>query len=496
MPHGQGFPVDVLRALGRPGHRGRCVRGLSLTVAAVVLATGGCGDRAGDASRSKSLGESKPNILLITIESIRADHVGCYGYDRPVTPHIDALARQATRYSRAYSVTSWTLTSHASMFTGLYPTAHQVLGPTDRLGDAYITIAEFLAPVGYQRAAVVSGPYLSRKHNLNQGFGVYVDSPITPGGDKAAAEDITNAKVEAAVNDFLRHQRSTSRPFFLFVYVWDPHYDYIPPPPFDRRFVPESAEPIDVTNYEIGGVVTEEATSEQMDYVIAQYDGEIACTDAMLGRFWATLQELGLWDSTAILLTADHGESFFEHGTKGHKNDLYVESLHVPLIVKAPNQKTARVDDRLVNLIDLHPTILELAGVDPGPTIHGRSLLADPRSASDPVYFELETSWYFTRRTTGEKYKKSQHWRAVLSGGRKLIHQEEDGRWEFYDLAADPAEQSPLAATGGEGQQRLRALLADWRMSMKAVAATYEAGGEADLSPDDVKRLRGLGYVK
>ena len=495
MPQKQGSRDELFRAGGRLGSRVRCVCGLSLMVA-LVLTIGGCRNRAGDASQPDSSGQSKPNIMLITVESIRADHVGCYGYDRPVTPHIDALARQATRYSRAHAVTSWTLTSHASMFTGLYPTAHQVVGPTDQLGDAYTTVAELLAPAGYQRAAVVSGPYLSRKHNLNQGFGLYNDSPITPGGDKAAAKDITNTKVEAGVNDFLRHKRSTSRPFFLFVYIWDPHYDYIPPPPFDQRFVPQSAEPIDVTGYEIGGTVTQNATPAQMDYVIAQYDGEIACTDAMLGRFWATLKELNLWDSTAILLTADHGESFFEHGTKGHKNDLYVESLHVPLIIKSPDQRIGRVDDRLVNLIDLHPTILELAGVDPGPTIHGRSILGVPRSTTDPVYFELETSWYFTRRTTGEKYKKSEHWRAVLAGDRKLIHQEEDGRWELYDLTADPAEQSPLIATGDEEKARLRALLAAWHTSVKAVAAAYEAGGEADLSPDDVKRLRGLGYVK
>lgn len=358
----------------------------------VLLVLGLCGMPLG-CRDDQSGPPDRPNIILITFESLRADHVGCYGYERATTPTLDALSREAILFPNAYSVTSWTLTSHASIFTGLYPRAHQVIRPRDRLASVYVTAAEVLQDAGYQTAGLISGPYLRQAYNLHQGFEIYDDSASSV-TNNVAHDDIANPTLERRVTKFLTEQRSSDRPFFLFLYIWDPHYDYIPPPPFDTMFTPPDAERVNVRNYEIVSDVHRGITAGQLAYVLSQYDGEIRCTDAMLGRLFAQLREQGLWDRTALIVTADHGEEFFEHGNKGHKNNLHVESLHVPLLVKPPKPTAPRRDDRLVSLIDVFPTVLEWANATVDHEVHGRSLLRPTPNAARPLYFELTSTRY------------------------------------------------------------------------------------------------------
>ena len=341
----------------------------------------------------------RPNVLLVTIESLRPDHVASFGGPRATCPNLDALAREGVVYPDAHSVTSWTLASHASLFTGLYPTTHRVVEPLGRLADAHTTLAERLAERGYQCAGVVSGPYLREEHNLHQGFELYDSSPADDQG--AAHGDVTSPEVEAALRRFLLEERDPERPFFLFAYLWDPHYDYIPPQPHDRTFVDAECQPVDCREYATTRTVHAGIPAAQLRWVQAQYDGEIRWTDEHLGRVLDLVRELGLWDDTLVVVTADHGEEFFEHGNKGHKQNLHVEQVHVPLVVKYPRGMPTGRDERLVSLVDVVPTVLEVTGTRTPDPLQGRSLLAPP----DPeraIVLELLAAWY-TEREAGDE---------------------------------------------------------------------------------------------
>jgi arylsulfatase A-like enzyme len=442
--------------------------------------------------------------VWLSIESLRADHVGCYGYQRDTTPKLDALAAEATVYENADAVTSWTLTSHATMFTGLYPSAHEVVRPKDRLADDQVTVAEVLRDAGYQTAAVVSGPYLSAAHNLQQGFDYVDESPIQH--MQGASADITNPDMERAMFKYLHTQRDVDRPFMLFAYYWDTHSEYIPPPPYDTMFVPEGAVPIAKVQFMPAFQLGRHISQAQLDWLIAQYDGEVRCTDGYIGRVFDLLRQLDLWENTIIVVTADHGEEFYEHGRNSHKNTLYVESVRVPLIVKWPNERgpTPGRDDRLANLVDLYPTLLEVAGCKSQAPLNGRSLLA-PVDAERPTFLELETMWSHRRKSTDEKWLERKAWTAVRAGRHKLVHivplEDREGEdmsphWELYDTVADPSEASPLdAGAHAELFGELQGQLAEWREAMAILSRAWERGGDARLTPEEEQRLRGLGYL-
>jgi arylsulfatase A-like enzyme len=462
----------------------RCVPALIVLALAVAC---GRGNRTGTAP-------TRPNILLITIESLRADHVGCYGYGRDTTPSLDALSREGVLFERAYSVTSWTLASHASIFTGLYPGAHRVIRPHDRLDDSYETLAETLRAAGYQTAGFVSGPFLRTVHNLQQGFDLYDDSGVRVTSSTSANEDVTNPWMEQLLLRFIGGQRDPAKPFFLFAYLWDPHYDYIPPPPYDRMFLPPGAEPIDLRGYENRNIVKPGIRPAQLEYVISQYDGEIRWTDDMLGRLWKRLRALGLWENTVIIVTSDHGEAFFEHGAKGHKNSLHVEEIHVPLVIKPAGRTPMRRDARVANLVDLHPTLLDLAGLRSDRPWHGRSLL-DPIDSPQPAtFFELETSLYVERPGEKELERRSEEWFAIREGNFVLQALKPKDRWELYDVAADPGERRPLD-TGHPAFQPLRLELDAHLAETNQLSSRWRRSEPAKLSPADEDRLRALGYV-
>jgi arylsulfatase A-like enzyme len=431
--------------------------------------------------------KAAPNIVLITLESLRPDHVASLEGDRVTSPSLDRLAGEAMVYEDAHSVTSWTLPAHASLFTGLYPSAHQTEMPLGTLDDSYTTLAEVLAARGYQTAAVVSGPYLRAHHNLNQGFEIYDESPSEE-TNRAAHADVTNPEMEAALLDFLDRRRDPERPFLLFAYFWDPHYDYIPPAPYDSMFVDAECQEVDVADYELGNEVRPGISSAQLRYVRAQYDGEIRWTDAHLERFFKALRRRGLWEDTVVVVTADHGEEFFEHGAKGHKNGLHVESVKVPLLVKYPGSRPRGRDTRLVSLVDLFPTLLELAGaVVPG--LHqGRSLLAPRGAAERSIYYELVTTRYSGRQLTHRE-----PWLAVRRGGYKLISR--PGRTELYDVRADPGEIRDIAGSETGTVAQLRGQLVEWRQAMHDLARQYREGPQAELDPEMLERLRALGYL-
>ncbi|MCH8242015.1 MAG: sulfatase [Planctomycetes bacterium] len=461
---------------------------VSLILIAMMFA-GGC-RKDGESGETAA----KPNIILITLESIRTDHVGHFGYDRDTTPAFDELSRQGITFTQANAVTSWTLPSHASMFTGLYPSAHQVVTIRDRLDDDYTTAAELLRDSGYQTAGFISGPFLRKVHNLQQGFDTYDDS-FANVDHWASHEDITNPGMEKALTAFLKNGRHPDKPFFLFLYFWDPHFDYIPPSPYDKMFVPSDAVPIDVRRYEHQTTVNKNITKSQLAYVVSQYDGEIRCTDAVLGRLWSLLKKLDLWDTTAVIVTADHGEDFFERGKKGHKNDIFAQSIRVPLVIKPPGHTKPRRDERITSLVDLFPTICDLAGVVSAGSTHGRSLLKAASGSPRTIYFELDALMYMTHPDTGRSWTEADRWRGVRRGRYKLVSIPEKNRWALFDVQADPTEMHPLGPDHGGNMAALRTLLEQYERDMRAVATRKGKPRPADLNEEELKRLESLGYI-
>lgn len=445
----------------------------------------------------------RPPVVLITLESLRVDHVGAYGGASPtrpsvpISPMLDAFARDATVYERAHSVTSWTLSSHASLFTGLYPTAHQTRAPIARLGDDYATLAERLQEVGYQTGAVVSGPYLRRIYNLTQGFD-WIDESSANLLQPQAHADVTNPGMEAGLIRFIERVRDPERPFFLFAYFWDPHFDYLPPAPYDTMFVGENSEHIDVRDFDISDAIHPGISAAQLDFILAQYAGEIRATDELLGRFFELLRQRGLWDDALVIVTADHGEEFFEHGKKGHKKNLHVETVQVPLFVKYPAGRgpaPGTRDPRLVSLVDVVPTVLELAGAEPADPVHGRSLLESPDSGR-PIFFELLASWYVQQgsRTTAE----IEDWAGVRVGDEKLLVRRDDPSGPgaaYYDLVSDPGERQNLAASRPDELAALASRLADQQRRAEADARGFEPGGVAELDDEASAQLCALGYL-
>jgi arylsulfatase A-like enzyme len=447
--------------------------------------------------------------VLITVESLRTDHVGAYGGrsparpEVPVTPQVDDFARGAVVYDDAHAVTSWTLAAHASLFTGLYPTAHQTTGPRDRLDASYPTLAEVLREHGYQTVGIVSGPYLRRPHGLDQGFEIYDDGIASP-TNRVAHDDVTNPRMETALRRFVEDGRDPDRPFFLFAYFWDPHFDYLPPPPYYEMFVGPDAEPIDVTRFDTSETIHPGITSGELAYVLAQYAGELRWTDEHLGRFFELLREHDLWRNTVIILTADHGEEFFDHGSKGHKNNVFAETVKVPLIVKYANQSEGRRDVRVVSQIDVLPTILELAGLEATFPHHGRSLLQPDPGRDRPIFYELLSVRYY-RRPDGTPESRVESWMGARRGDYKLVWsrrrsgpppaQLSPPSYQLFNVKQDPAERNDLAAEEAERRAELEEVFRDGIGRARRDASRYRRGGTAQLAPEELEQLRELGYL-
>jgi hypothetical protein len=419
------------------------------------------------------------NVVLISIDSLRADHLGSYGYPRATSPTLDALAAQGVRFSHAVSATSWTLPSHMSMLTGRYPLAHGVLEDTDRLPDGIPTLAESLQGAGISTGGIVSMQFVGSSYGFGRGFDYYDDHTIPAKNEVDALRDEPAPKVEELALRFLGdHQQ---RRFFLFLHFWDVHYDYVPPPPYDTMFDPTYRGSVTGENFLDNPAVYKGMPAADLAHLLALYDGEIRWVDDHIAHIVAALDALGLADRTAIIVTADHGDEFFEHGFKGHRRTLYDEVVHVPLIMRIPGQASAVVDTP-VSLVDLMPTILELTGVPAPAGLDGTSVMAAVGRDGDgqPLYSEL----CGRRRSLCQV---AQRWQA-----QTLIHRFEPLRLELY---ADAGQKDDLVRKGQRPAPVLMSRLGD---HLNAVWAAHGRDGASrphvELDQATRDRLRALGY--
>jgi choline-sulfatase len=399
------------------------------------------------------------NILLITLDTTRPDHLGCYGYTKAVTPNIDALARRGVRFDDAVTTVPLTLPAHASILTGLRPFRHGVrTNGGYRLAPEHLTLAEHLDSNGYATAAFVSCFVLDRRFGIGQGFATY-DFAVSEGGDRGAnslfgqrnASDVTDAALGWLAD------RPAEQPYFLWVHYYDPHHPYEAPVA---------------------------AGQPRPNTATARYDAEIAYMDAEIGRLLERVQAESNDEPTLIVAASDHGESLGEHGEDRHGLFIYEASMHAALIFSSPTlfERAYRVEKPTVSLVDVFPTIVDLLGLPAVPDLDGFSLIRPGLPAERTVYMEsvyamegLGCSPLYGLRTHEEKFIES-----PIA--------------EFYDLKKDPDELENIYSRGGtqikNQADALKALMSQWPEIRNRDSSTL-----GQLSPDELARLEALGYA-
>ncbi len=442
-----------------------------------------------------------PDLILISIDSLRPDHLGSYGYPRNTSPFLDRLAAEGIRFENAVSTTSWTLPSHAAMLTGLYDSTHGLVDNGLTLNDGHVTLAEVLGAVGYETVGFFGGPYLHPVFGMGQGFDSYA-SCMTTTPDEAAGEevrrearqrrgnshrDITGPRTLEAVRSWA-DSRQSDRPFFLFVHLWDVHYDFMPPPPYDTMFDPAyegsiSGRLMSDPNIRPG------MPARDLEHVLALYDGEIRFTDEIVATMLGHLRKRGLLEDTMVVVTADHGEEFFEHRDKGHHKHLFDEVLKVPLVIWWPSVLPGNqvVTDQ-VRLVDLMPTFVEITRASPLP-LAGRSLwplLRGEELAPAPALAELMID--------------GQSQRALRTNDRKIYRPADDEGAFLLRLDDDPTESRPISpgTTRFESQRRQGAkeLLTTFQRALALKRALGEREADSlELNDEMRARLRSLGYL-
>lgn len=392
-----------------------------------------------------------PSLLLVTVDTTRADRLGCYGATPTRTPHLDALAKRGVRFAEVQSPVPLTLPAHASMFTAKTPREHGVLdNALDRLAPNEETLAETLQRAGYVTLAAVGAAVLDRDTGIAQGFDRFDDRVRTGPREWFDWRERSATQVNAAALSLLDGVKA---PFFLWVHYYDPHHPYIPPEPFRSRW---SAAP---------------------------YDGEVAAMDDAFGALLAALKQRGLDRALVVAVAGDHGESLGDHGEQQHGLFLYQSTQRVPLIVAGPGLPAARVVSPRVGLIDLAPTLLDLLKQAPLPSASGRSLLPLMRGTarSWPVSYEMET--IYPLRAFGWAPST-----AIVQGNDKWIAAPQPER---YDLARDPRETINRSSSASDA--RVAAARAFARWDELVTRAPVVPASDADRQR--LEELAALGYV-
>jgi arylsulfatase A-like enzyme len=438
-----------------------------------------------------------PNVILISIDTLRADHLGCYGYQRETSPHIDALASDGVTFLNTYASSPWTLPSHISLLTSLHGVNHQVMYEDDSMDPSILTLADVLRVNQFYCAALTGGGFVSAKYGFSKGFNSYSEE----GG--VLRQDSAEHLYHAALRWL---EREKDKGFFLFLHTFQPHNPYACPYPYKSMFLEDNSRwrHLDLMSF-LGGMpgIFKELTEKDRQNIIGLYDGEIRYTDEQLiGPLITTLKDLGVYDRTMIIFTSDHGEEFFEHRGWGHGHSLYDESLKVPLIIKFPESrfKGKKIHD-IISLVDIFPTVLEEVGIEPsGFDIDGRSLfpLITGKEEGDRMFLAEVAAHVLASRVPQRI--------AMNRGKEKLILNKKFGpddlqffvfpppmlsAVELYDLAQDPGERHNVADE--------RSLLAN--QIIQGIDEIYKSARKKKTKKLEIdqelrNQLKALGYIR
>jgi arylsulfatase A-like enzyme len=479
-----------------------------------------------------------PSVILISLDTLRADHLGSWGYARATSPNLDAFARESFVFERAIAPSSWTTPSHASVFTGEHPSVHGAGGALGhRLQGRFTTLAELLRRQGHLTAAFTEGAAVAGQLGFHQGFDSYANGRGELPHPLGAAE-----RTFARAADWL--ERHGDRPFLLFVHTYEIHWPYRAPPHYAELFHGDGVGPLDPRDAEDDAFLREPLTDAQKANVVAAYDAGIAYTDAVVGRFLELLRRTGELERAIVVIFSDHGEAFWEHGATMHGLSLYDEELHVPLLIRLPGATppNGRIG-RQVALADVFATLVDLLQLDVRVPSDSHSLrplwergasgryertrvtselVVKPvrwlmlASRSDrwkyiatTVYDREESPLYPHRDSLGDP---STHMEQLLvdhliAGGRDLSRAENEAerqrmllaaREELYDTSEDPRETRDRVLENPSALEAARRSLKGDLVHLSADAERIIAPAEpmAPLSEDEKAGLRALGYVR
>ncbi len=399
---------------------------------------------------------SRPNVLIITIDTLRADHLGSYGYKPARTPVLDSLATEGVRCSDAISTAPITMPAHTTIFTGLFPPAHGVRdNGAYALGEDAVTLAERLHDAGYTTHAFVSALVLNRRYNLNQGFETYDDDLWAEDDPKLFM--IRERQAPKTTDRFLHWfegwNAKRDKPFFTWIHYFDPHQPY-------------------------------RASAQDNALSPTPYDAEIAGVDRQIGRIIDTLKRQGLLDNTLLIVTADHGESLGEHGEQTHAIFVYDATVHIPLILRYPKLLSPRIYDGPVRSVDITPTVLDLLGLEAGKSLDGRSLADSLRGKEAPPKLAQYSESLLSEVGFGMAPLF-----AVRNGGYKYVRAP---RPELYDLQKDPGELNNLVTQFPREASRLNGELT--RIIDESERNAVKAAS-SPISKETEESLQALGYL-
>lgn len=413
-----------------------------------------------------------PNILLISIDTLRADHLSCYGYHRQTSPFLDELAARGVRFSHSFVNTHGTPSSHATILSSLYQETHTVSHNTHHVPvkhavpEALLLLPEILRDNDYLTLAVTGGGWVTAKMGFSQGFVEFVE-------DKDGIESAT-AKLTGLIRAYIQE----GRPIFAFFHTYQVHSPYAPPEKyrtlygeFESQFEPNAA------NLRAGAKNGLNLSAEDLALTQALYDGEIRYTDDTLRRMFLELEQIGFFENYIVVITSDHGEEFGEHGGLIHPSSLYDELLRVPLIWGGTVLPQGRVDARLVSSVDIAPTVIGAAGLEIPKQMAGRDLFGQFGHSDEGAIFSQYGGFRYAVRT--------RNW--------KLIQNMSPPSLELYDLRTDPKETRNVTRERPRQVKVLQERLAQWRARLAHSGG--EGRQEVALSGAEIERLKSLGYL-
>jgi len=425
-------------------------------------------------------GHKKTNVILIVVDTLRADHLSCYGYYRHTTPHIDDFSKESLLFKNAFSAAPWTSPSVASLFTSFYPFALDYKANIRHLDNVFLTMAEIFKENDYETNGIISHYLISNKLNFNQGFDTY-DQENLSGPDHVSSQSITE-KAEA----YLEEHKDKN--FFLFLHYFDPHEDYILHE--DYNYYPDYNGPLysGQSIYEEIRDLAPNLSLDDIEYLKALYDSEISYVDEYVGKLFDKLKKMDLYDSTLIILTSDHGEEFCERGNHwiGHTRTVYQELIHVPLIIKAPSKNNHKVIEDYVGLIDVLPTTIKHIG------------LKIPRKLEmDGEIINLNSGKRKKNTAIASETRREAFWQSITMDGWKFMMDIKRNDKRLYDLLEDPEERNNLSKSNRKKTREFERLLQLWLNETSQKKIKYDIGrGKHDFTPEDLKKLESLGYFK
>ncbi len=457
-----------------------------------------------------------PNVLIYTIDTLRADHASVYGYSRATTPFLKQLGASGVIFEDCQAQSTWTKSSVASLMTSLYAFTHGIVSDADTIPSGSTTLAEQLRRTGYTTASIVSTPFVGKATGLDRGFDYLLEYPVVL---REVNPKIDRATDSAALNRvvFPWLDRHRDEPFFLYAHSTDPHAPYDPPQPFESKFANPAETPVFKRQYSLfrtnheygGGAVISRAICEKaglnpdrfIHQAIDRYDGEISRNDASLEQLVGKLKQLGILDNTLVIVLSDHGEEFWDHGWTAHGHTVYQELTHAVLLMWNPAllPKPRRVTET-VQLIDVMPTVLDLLGSKTPPVAEGQSLVPLLRGEAFNRRGLVMSSRFAAVRPEGLVPENAADDFAITDAHWKFIYRNKAAKAgvkkvELYDRRTDPAERHDVSAEHGHEVKGFVATLGEWIDAQNKVRQIIGHTGTSRLDQETLDQLRSLGYL-